>query len=132
MTAQPDIRRDFTADAWARAFNGGDVEWIMQFVAADATYVNRRLGIDIAGRDGWRELLEQIKVGLPKREVVVRRHWSGADHFAMEIDYSVAADEPVEVQGIRLGAGERFVADVLILVEVRDGLISAQRDYWAE
>jgi len=118
-------------EAWAAAYNSGDIEAILRHVAEDATYVNHRFGVDIAGKAAWRELLKQIVSEWPQREVVVRNGWSGPDHFALEISFSLTAGASTEVAGLRLGPGERFTAELLMLVETRDGLITAQRDYWA-
>ena len=118
-------------EAWAAAYNSGDIEAILRHVAEDATYLNRRFGVDIAGKAAWRELLQQIVSGWPRREVVVRNSWSGPDHFALEISFSLTAVASTDVPGLRLGPGEGFTAELLLLAETRDGLITAQRDYSA-
>lgn len=118
---QPEHRNPQIAAAWAAAWNGTDPQALAKLFTADATYTDfaaNKVSVGRAGVAAWMQGTEQLIADV---HVTVKETFRSGDHVAIETVYS----------GHIHGAPNAFAVPTTTVLELRDGQITSDRDYYS-
>jgi limonene-1,2-epoxide hydrolase len=107
--------------AWASAWSGTDPQALAKLFTADATYTDFGVNVVSTGRDGVASWKQRTDLLIANVHVTVKESFRGGDHIAVETVYS----------GQIHGAPAPFAVPATTILELRQGLIVSDRDYYS-
>jgi ketosteroid isomerase-like protein len=112
--------RDIVA-AWASAWSGTDPLALAKLFTSDATYTDFAVNVVSTGRAGVASWKQRTDLLIADVRVTVKESFRSGDHVAIETVYS----------GHIHGAPAPFAVPTTTILEMRHGLIAADKDYYS-
>ena len=121
VSPQPAHRPHGIAAEWAAAWNGTDPQALAKLFAPDSTYTDlaaNKVSVGRAGVAAWKQGTDQLIAGV---HVTITETFRSGDHVAIETLYS----------GHIHGAPNPFAVPTTTILELKDGQITSDRDYYS-
>ncbi|MFC5801354.1 nuclear transport factor 2 family protein [Streptomyces formicae] len=117
------------AETWVDAYNRQDTERYHALYSDNPEVIADRFGIRIRGKQANRELISTYLAVLPDGRMTVKSLIPGDHLVAMEVDFvGTVAPGFGKLPGLP-DPGQRFSAELCVVLEFHDGLICRERDY---
>jgi steroid delta-isomerase-like uncharacterized protein len=114
--------------AWAAAWEAGDVDGILAAYADDAVLEDVAFGEVFQGKDEIRSYLERQIAASDDISVVTTTAFADDDWVATE--WTLTGTYTGQLPGLPPGQGQQIVIRGAGILELEDGLIRADREYW--
>jgi uncharacterized protein (TIGR02246 family) len=115
------IDTDDIVAAWSAAWGGTDPQALAKLFTADGTYTDLGVNVVSTGRDGVAGWKQRTDLLISEVQVTVKESFRQGDRIAVETTYA----------GHIHGAPTPFAVPAATILELRHGLIAANRDYYS-